>query len=313
MKGHPKKNKFGNLPNWQFILMMTVGVVVWAFAFPFIKIGLDELSFVNLTIMRFFIVVCVLLPILALDLKRFSKLYKKDILPIFLLGFFGVMAYHFGLNYGEQFISPGAASLIIATIPILIAILAFFILKEKISFKKAIGVIIALIGVLVISIWGKKGEALEIDYVFGAVAVFIAAILGALYTIAGKKLLERYSGLSLTVYAMLFGSIGLIPFINTSLFDQVSKMSINGWFAIIFLGIFSTIVGYVIWYVALKIKSASEIGVYLYAMPVLAPIISYFWFKDEITLLFILGGVLVIVGLIIVNLKEQKISNKKID
>jgi len=313
MKEDSKNNKFNDLPNWQFVLMMMAAVVVWAFAFPFIKIGLRELSFINLTIMRFFIVGCVFLLILLLQQKRLTKLQKRDVLPIFLLGILGVMVYHLGLNYGQQFISPGAASLIIATIPIQILILAAIFLKEKIGLIKVLGIIIALSGVLVISIWGKKDASPEIDYIFGAITVLIAAVMAAFYTIAGKKLLERYSGLSLTVYAMLLGSIGLIPLINNSLFEEVTKMSINGWTAIVFLGVFSTVIGYAIWYIALKIKSASEITVYLYLIPVLATIISYFWFKDEVTLMFILGGLLVITGLAIVNLKNREISNKKVD
>ena len=295
---------------WKFILMMLVTIIVWAFAFPFIKIGLRELSFINLTIMRFFVVCCAFLLIILLQKKRFPKIQKKDIIPIFILGFSGVIVYHIGLNYGEQFISPGTASLIIATIPIQIIILASIFLKEKIGLIKILGIIIALLGVLVISIWGKKDASLEINYILGAVAVLIAALMGAIYTIAGKKLLDRYSGLSLTVYAILFGSIGLIPFINMSLFEQVSKMSINGWFAILFLGLCSTVIGYVIWYVALKIKTASELGVYLYAIPVLSTIFSFFIFKEEITLMFIIGGLLVITGLVIVNRKR---INKKID
>lgn len=302
-----QNNKFSD---WKFVLMMIVAVVVWAFAFPFIKIGLDELSFINLTIMRFFIVCCILLIIMLLQSSRFSKLEKKDIIPIFFLGFFGVMVYHFGLNYGEQFISPGAASLIIATIPIQIVILAVIFLKEKISSKKAVGIILALCGVLVISIWGKEDASLKIDYIFGAIAVLIAAIMGALYTIAGKKLLDRYSGLSLTFYALLLGSLGLIPFINYSLLEEVLKMSINGWIAVLFLGIFSTVIGYGIWYTALKIKTANEISIYLYLVPVISTIVSIFWFKDVITPMFVLGGFLVLTGLIIVNMKK---INKKID
>ena len=107
------------LAEWKFFLLMLLMIVVWALAFPFIKISLEELSFINLTIMRFFVVCVAFSVILLAKSKAFSKLHKKDIVPIFLLGFIGVMVYHFGLNYGEQLVSPGAASLIIATIPVL--------------------------------------------------------------------------------------------------------------------------------------------------------------------------------------------------
>jgi len=289
--------------------MMLIMVVVWAFAFPFIKIGLEELSFINLTIMRFFIVCCILPFIILFQKKSFSKLQRKDIIPIFLLGFFGVMVYHLGLNYGEQFISPAAASLIIATIPVQILILAMIFLKEKISLSKTFGVIIAMGGVVIISIWGKAESSLEVEYIFGAISVLIAALMGALYTIFGKKLLSRYNGLSLTVYAMLLGSIGLLPLLNISIIEQVRNMSINGWFAVIFLGAFSTVIGYVLWYIALENRTASEISIFLYAIPVFSTIFSYIIFREEITYMFVFGGILVIAGLAIVNMK----SNKKID
>ena len=300
-----KSNSF-NLSRLKFLILMLIMVVVWAFAFPFIKIGLEELSFINLTIMRFFIV-CLILPfILIFGKKRISKLHRKDIIPIFLLGFFGVMVYHLGLNYGEQYISPAAASLIIATIPVQIVILAIIFLKEKITLLKTLGIIIAMSGVVVISIWGKAESSLKVEYIFGAIAVLIAALMGALYTVSGKKLLDRYTGLSLTIYAMLLGSIGLIPFLNYSIIEQVSNMSINTWFAVIFLGVFSTIVGYVIWYVALENRTASEISIFLYAIPVFSTIFSYILFRDEITLMFVFGGILVITGLAIVNMRNNK-------
>ena len=306
MNRNEERAESRNLSNWQFIAMMILTLVVWAFAFPFIKIGLNELSFANLTIMRFFVVCIVLITILALQPRRFSKLHKKDVIPIFILGFFGVMVYHLGLNYGEQYVSPGAASLIIATIPVFIVILAIVFLNEKITLKKLLGIVVALCGVLIISIWGSQDASIEKNYIYAALAVLIAAVMGALYTVAGKKLLDRYTALSLTVYAMLLGSLGLIPFLSTSLLDEVVAMSIDSWIAVIFLGVCSTVIGYVLWYVALEIKTASEVSVYLYAIPVLSTIISYFWFGDEITMLFVFGGVLVITGLIIVNMKDRK-------
>jgi len=287
-----------------FYFIMGPTIIFWALAFPFIKIGLTELSSVNLTIMRLFIVCIVFLLLRVLKPQKFSKLYKKDIIPIFLLGFLGIIVYHLGLNYGEVYISSSAASLIIATIPIFIVILAAIVLKEKITIKISLGIILSLLGVIIISLAGTPDSSIKITYLSGALAVLIAAIMGAGYTIAGKKLLKRYSALSLTVYAFLLGSLGLIPFITTSLFEEVATMSIIGWSTILYLGIFPTVIGYVLWYVALEIKTASEISVYLYFIPVLSTIISYFLFDEQITWLFIVGGGLVILGLYIVNKKN---------
>ena len=289
-----------------FFLIIGIPIVFWAFAFPLIKIGLEELSPVNLTIMRLLVACIVFLILLPTIPNKFSKLHKKDILPIFLLGFTGIVIYHLGLNYGEQYISPSAASLIIATIPIFVVVLAAIFLKEKITLKIVLGIILSLVGVVIISIIGKPDILIEINYVSGAFAVLIGALVGAGYTVAGKKMLSRYSALSLTVYAFLFGSLGLIPFISNSLFEEVAAMSVTGWSVVIFLGIFSTVISYVLWYVALEIKSASKISVYLYFIPVLSTIISYILFQDKITWLFVFGGALVILGLYIAN--KQRIE-----
>ena len=300
-------------PTHRFILMMLCCVIVWAFAFPFISLALEDLSFTNLTLMRFFVVCIILLTILAIQPKKFSKLHKKDIVPIFLLGFFGVMIYHLALNYGEQYISPGAASLIIATSPIFTIILSVFLLSETFTKKKILGTIFALSGVIIISMWGKQGENLEIKYLVAALAVVVSSIASAAYTIAGKPLLKRYTPLSLVSYAMLLGSLGLLPILlfDMSIFSQAATMSLPTIGAILFLGVFSTVIGYVIWYVALEMRTASEISIYLYSIPVFSTIISYFLFGYMITILFVFGGVLVVIGLILVNLKEKSKNQLK--
>lgn len=300
-----KKNNFSKR---YFLLIIFIPIILWSLAFPFIKIGLKELSPVNLTIMRLFVVCIVFLILLFVKPKRFSKLEKRDVIPIFLLGFFGIVIYNLGLNYGEQFISASAASVIIATIPIFVVILAIIFLKEKITSKIILGVSLSLIGVIIISTVGSFNTPFEIKYISGAFAVLIASLMGAFYTVAGKKMLQRYSALSLTVYVILLGSLGLIPFISASLFKELLSMSIVGWSVVIFLGIFPTIFGYVFWFAALEIKKASEISVYLYFIPILSTIISYFLFLENITLFFIFGGFLVIVGLLIVNKQYSKSS-----
>jgi drug/metabolite transporter (DMT)-like permease len=233
--------------------------------------------------------------------KKFSPLHKKDIIPLFLLGFLGVVIYHLGLNYGELYISPSVASLIIATIPVFTVIFSTIFLKEKITKKIAVGIPLSLSGVVIISLTGTSTDLFEITYLSAAVAVLISALVGAGYTIAGKKLLERYSALSLTIYAFLFGCLGLLPFLTPSLVTEVASLTWRGWGSVLFLAVFPTVVGYTLWYVILEVKTASEISVSLYFIPVLSTIISYFLFHEKITWFFLFGGTFVILGLIIVN------------
>lgn len=293
-----------------YFLIIGFPIVFWAFAFPLIKISLNELNPINLTIVRMFFVCLFFLALLFFKPIKLTKLDIRDIPTLFLLGFFGVIAYHFALNYGEQYVSAGAASLIIATIPIFIVALAIIFLSEKITLNIIFGILLSLFGVIIITIYGNMNVIIEIKYLYSAIAILFAAFLGAIYTVAGKKLLSKYTPLSLTIYAILFGSLGMFPFINNSLLEEISNLSLSVWIAVIFLAIFPTVLGYVMWYVALELKPASELGIYLYLMPIISTILSFFLLNERITFFFILGGFLIIIGLIIVNKKTIKIWKK---
>ena len=289
-------------------LFFVVGLPVffWACAFPLIKISLEELTPVNLAILRLFLASVIFLTIVLWQKKRFSRFQKKDTIRLFLLGFIGISAYHLALNYGEQFISAGAASLIIATIPIFVVVLAFIFLSERISWRMMLGIAMALGGVILISLWGNPDASIEIGYILGALAVVLASFVGAAYTIAGKKLLKRYNPLSLTAYAFLLGNLGLIPFLTPSFFDQVLQMSLVTWGAVVFLACFPTVISYTLWYMALEVKQASELSVFLYVTPVISTLLSTVFINEQITMFYVFGGILVILGLYIVNRQRRK-------
>jgi drug/metabolite transporter (DMT)-like permease len=287
------------------ILLVSLPLIGWSLAFPLIKIALDELSWVNLTILRFLIACTGLLFLLVAQRHRFPLPGLRELPALFLLGFFGIIVYHLGLNYGEQYVSPGAASLLVATIPVFVVMLAVVFLDEGVTGRKLLGIALSMAGVVVLSLWGTGTATIEIDYVSGAIAVLIAAVMGAVYTVAGKKMLGRYSPLSLTVYAILLGSLGLLPAVNSSLFRQLGHLSLQAAAAVLFLGLFSTIVSYVLWYMALQRQSASSLSVYLYVIPVVATLLSWMLFDDGITPMYLLGGVMVIGGVAIVNRQRR--------
>jgi len=308
-----KANKFFDKKNKKYIsLIIGLPIVFWAFAFPIIKISLTELSPINLTIIRIFLVWLIFLFILIMRPFKITKLDFKDSPYMFLLGFFGIIGYHLALNYGQQYISAGAASLIISTIPIFIVVLALLFLSEKIKLNIIFGILLSSIGVIIITLYGNINVKIEINYIYSAFAILLAAFFGAFYTVAGKKLLRKYTPLSLTIYAILIGTIGLIPFLNISFFTEILNLSFNVWLSVFYLAIFPTVISYVLWYVALNIKNASELGIYLYLMPILSTFLSFILLNERITIYFIFGGILIIIGLIIVNKKPIKFGKSEI-
>lgn len=301
-----EETKTSSFVETYYFLIVGFPVLFWACAFPLIIVSLRELSPVNLAILRLFIASMIFLCLVLFQRKRFSPFYKKDILPLFLLGFVGVSVYHLSLNYGEQFVSAGAASLIIATIPIFVVVLAKIFLSELIDKKILTGIVIALAGVVIISLRGNPDARIEIDYLSGALAVVLAAFVGAVYTIAGKKMMDRYNPLSLTAYAFLIGNLGLIPFLSGSFFDEIMNLSLITWASVLFLAFFPTVIAYSLWYTALEVKKASEISVFLYATPVISTFLGTIFLREQITIFYVLGGGFVLIGLYVVNRQRRR-------
>jgi len=308
MNDRSKSNK--DLTRKYNFLIIGLPILFWAFAFPLIKISLKGLDPINLTILRIFIVCIRFIILLIYKSKDIIKLDIKDVPNIFFLGFFGVIGYYFLLNYGQQLISAGVTSLIISTIPIFTVIFAFIFLSEKLTINLSLGLILSIFGIIVISLYGNNNINIKIDYILSTFSVLLAAFFAAFYIVAGKKMLKKYSPLSLTIYAILLGSLGIIPFINNSFFHELTKLSTIGWITVLYLAIFSTVISYVFWYIALEFKPASELGSYLYLMPILSTILSFFILNEKITLLFVFGGFLIIIGLLFVN--KKPIKNNKI-
>ena len=145
-----------------------------------------------------------------------------------------------------------------------------------------------------------------------AAAVLLASIVGAIYTIAGKKFMKRYDPLSLTAYAFLFGNLGLLVFVRPLFFEQVMNLSWQVWISVLFLACFPTVLAYSFWYSALEVRPASELIVYLYFTPVISTILSVLFFNESITPFYLIGGFLVIFGLYIVNKKKKKFNDVRL-
>ncbi len=279
-----------------------VSVLFWSLAFIAIKICLQHFDAINLTIARLFIG-CLLFFSLLMVKKQKTMPTKKEIPQFLLLGLFGLIVYHLGLNYGEQFINANTASLIVSTSPLFIAIAAHFQLNERLNLYNILGIIFALLGVIIISFYGQPNATIQINYLLGALAVLVSSLSGAIYTIYGKKLMKKYDPTLLTCYSFLFGSIFLLPLLNTNSLVQFSSIPSSILLPLLFLGIFPTFISYLLWYKALKTLNASTMGPTIYLIPLLSTAFSFLFLGEQITAYFVFGGAMIIVGIILVNKK----------
>jgi drug/metabolite transporter (DMT)-like permease len=272
-------------------LVLGFTIIFWGLAFAAIKYSMVFLDPFELASLRFLIAdVFFLLSLIA----KGSNLERRDLPSIFLLGLFGVTIYHLFLNAGEIYVTSGIASLIIATAPIFVLILSWIFLEERITKGKVAGILIAFCGVAVLSKPESGGDPV------GIVLVFISALAAAGYTVLGKKLMGRYDFLTLTGYAMLLGSIPILYFSVPGVKKVLTVMDPGLILSVLFLGIFSTYLGYLGWYYFLEREEASRASVFLLTIPFVALIAGSIILNESITALTVAGGVAVTLGILLV-------------
>jgi drug/metabolite transporter (DMT)-like permease len=276
------------------IMALGIAIIFWASAFSGIRAALEDFSPGPMALFRFGVASLILLTIVLL--RGMPLLAKKDI-PFFLvLGFLGISVYHVALNYGEITVTAGSASLLIGSAPIFTVILAKIFLKEKLSLRGWVGIIVSFGGIALISL--GEGEGYAIDA--GALLILLAAICVSIFFVFQKFLHNRYSPFQITTYSIWAGTMFLLVFLP-GLIDEMANASSANILTVVYLGVFPAALAYMVWSYALSKVPASILASVLNITPVLAIFIGWVWLNEVPTMLAIVGGVAAITGVVIVN------------
>jgi drug/metabolite transporter (DMT)-like permease len=189
--------------------------------------------------------------------------------------------------------------LIVASAPIFVAIMAGMFLSERLNRRAWLGILISFAGVGVISFAAEDGFQLSPS----AILVLVAAISQALYIIIQKLYLQRYNPLQFVTYAVWLGTAFLLIF-TPGLIDSMQAAPPAATLAVVYMGVFPGAIGYVCWSIVLSRMPVSKAGSFLYMVPALAIFIAWLWL-GEIPSVIALGGVLVLLGVILVNTRRK--------
>ena len=277
-------------------LLLVLVSLVWAGSFVAVRITVEEISSVDLGFLRFLLATPFMVLILLLS-KKETRLPIKDFLSLSVLGLTGVTLLYIFQFIGIEQTTASTAAVLINTNVIFVVILSATFLKENFSFKKSLGIALSFFGVLVVIFAQMTNESIVFSNVFliGCIFMVLSALCWAIYSIVGKKLLDKYDPFTVTTYAFILGTIFFLPVVLPDITDVVQNISFNGWISILYLALICSVFGYVAWYYALSKIEAGRAVVFLNLIPLFTIVISFF--TGEIpTFLFLIGASLIIYG-----------------
>lgn len=284
---------------WKFYLLLAFTIIYTASLVPAFKI---TLQYVSVEVVTFFnyLIPAVFFLLIFLIKRNFSLLaeYKSKIHYFITIAFFGLVFNR--LFYLEAFhhIQATEANILYYTYPLAVALLGFLVLREKIKSSDIAGLALGFFGAFIV-ITKLDFSFLSLNLLGDALAI-LGGISWALYLIFSKKF--KFNAMVLAFYSTLFAAIMLGVYIL--LFSTFAISSVNGILGILYTGIAEAILLY-LFIELLRVKSTFKIANAFYAIPFVVVILNYFILSEIIYPSYILGLMLLTLGIYIQNKRSK--------
>ena len=277
-------------------------IFLWASAYPLTKIAQTHFTPVPISFIRSFIA-----GFLMLGVGRIygMQMPKKKHIPLFLAsGALGYVIYTVAMNIGLQTLPSATCSLLVATSPIMTAIIAERVYHEKINLISWLAILIAFAGVAILLLW-DSGGAFTIDAAM--LWMLLSAASWAGYNIITRKLVALgYTSAQITCFSMIAAAFWL-SFWSVDGFRETFTAERVHILALLYLAVISNAAGCILWGKAMAYaEKTSEVANFMFLSPLLSALMSFLLLKEVPGMGTFIGGAIIICGLLLFNLKGQK-------
>lgn len=243
--------------------------------------------------------------IVGIFLKK-EKIEVKDYPRLLLGAVFGIALNQLSFFKGLSMTTPINASVIMVTSPILVLIFSSFLLNEKATKKKLLGIFIGLFGAVMLIIFGKD-PGMATNATLGNLLVFVNASSYGLYLILIKNLTKKYHAITLAKWLYLLGLIMVLPFGFSELsMVEWQTMPLSIIYRVGFIIVFTSFLTYMFNLFAIKELKPTTLSIFIYLQPVIASIYALFIGSDSLNAIKIGATVLIFIGVYLVTRKPKE-------
>jgi drug/metabolite transporter (DMT)-like permease len=281
-------------------LYALMSISFWGVSFVSTKAVLGKLDPYSLLVIRFGIGALFLLLLLLLQ-RHQLQISIKYVPHLMVLGILGVFVHQVLQATALLTINASAAGWLISFSPVFTVILSVLFLHEKMNIQKAVGMVLAITGVLIVTTT-RSGQSFQFAMNIGFFLMILSTLNWAVYSVLLKSLKIPYPPLVVTFYMCLLGLILTTPFIIRNRgWENLSLLNHSEWAHLLFLGVFVSGIAYWYWGKALEVLEASKVSMFLYLEPIATLIAAVLLLQEKVLLISVVGGIIIIIGVIIVN------------
>ena len=251
--------------------------------------------------------ICFLILMPFIGKKPHHSFTRPNLKVILLLGLTGVFGYGVLFLFGMRFTTAAQGAIIAGVNPATVSIFAHIIHGERLCKKwKYSGFLLSFTGIIfVVGIQALLD--FQLDYLIGNIIIFCAMLTWGLYSAIGKSAMEKMSSIEATASGVM---VGAILFGIGACFESFWTLPIMVdpafWIQVLFLGVFVTFVGFLFYFVGIEKLGATRTAVFINLVPVFGTILSVLFLEEPIYWTFIIGLMLVIIGISIINVPTQE-------
>jgi drug/metabolite transporter (DMT)-like permease len=286
---------------WLGSLYLALAASIWGGMYVVVKVVVSVIPPIELVWMRYCVAFIALL-IIGLIKRQSWRIQKRDLLLLVIIGIIGNTISIVTQEYGTKFSSAQMGAIITSSTPAFMVIFARILLKERLNVKKILSVCLATIGVLLI----VGNGTIDMSGQLGGIFLLIAALTWALMSVLIKRVPKSYSPIAITIYPILVAIVLLTPFVLGRLheIDTAQLVHPTIWGGVLYLGIISTALGFLLWNRGLQLLNASSGGLFFFFQPLMGTLLGWLLLGENIGGTFWIGAFLVLIGVLIV-IKEK--------
>ena len=293
------------------IAAICAAALIWGFNYIPTKIALGEMDPLTLQLVRVAGAVPLYLLLLRLRGVRIGQLmgHWREALPLAALAILGdQLLFLFGLSHT----TTSHAAMMYILVPLVVPILAFFLIGERVGLLRVAGIAVAFCGAFVLV--SEEGLTFESRYLAGDLMVLAAAVCWACYVVLSKPLVEKIGAIRTTSLVFILALPLVLPFtLPAALAHDWGRVTPLGAASVASVIVGATFLGYICYLSALKRLPASAVAPFSYTVPIIVAVLSTWLLHEVLTANFYSAAALIFAGLVLVQIgraRDGRMLNK---